>query len=239
MVIASLLQCAGRSISANHPSQEGRFLIFSRVVEKISIPLNYDWKAQERIEKNRRALMDHCEEAMPFLIEGCTDARYSLTSRFDEDTTYSWCVGQICLEIIAHHVEVFREHMRFHGPHDWKQYNFIPRLGAAIGENVTDKRKIEIQEWWRGHKGMSLRDLQLAAFDWAIEKREDELKRLSHGNRGENAENEKRASDGVKSLVSTRDELRRSKICLPPKRMWPSIVSPKGYRVAPWREKDQ
>jgi hypothetical protein len=50
----------------------------------ISIPPTYDWKAQERVEKNRAVLFDHCEEALPFLIEGCADARYSLVSKWSE-----------------------------------------------------------------------------------------------------------------------------------------------------------
>ena len=80
----------------------------------ISFPPKYDWNAQKRIEKNRQILFEHCEEALPFLIEGCTDSRYSLTSRYSEDDDfYSWSVARVCSEIIARHVEAYRKHMRF------------------------------------------------------------------------------------------------------------------------------
>ena len=207
--------------------------------EEISIPPNYDWKAQERVETNRQILFDHCEEALPFLIEGCTDARYSLTSRWIDDV-YSWSVGQICLEIIAHHVEVFREDMSFSGPRHWHEYEFVPQLGYAIGKDVTDKQKKAIQEWWRGHKGKSIRDLQIEAFDWAIEKRKEERKRLSNGDQDSyQAGDESGASDDIKQLIAARDKLKRSRTYLPPQKMRPSILSPEGYTVVPWTEKER
>ncbi len=192
----------------------------------ISIPPNYDWKAQEQIEKNRQILFDHCEEALPFLIEGCTDARYSLISKYSEDDDfYSWSVGRVCSEIISRHIEAFREHIRFSIPR-WHQYNFVPIPNGAMTE------KKEIQEWWRGRKGMSLQELQLAAFDWAVEKRKNELKESS------NAEEKKEASEEIKSLVSARDKLGRSNKCLPGGVMWQSLLSPpKGYTIVPWTEK--
>ena len=199
----------------------------------LSIPPHYNWKAQERIEEKRRVLFDHCEKALPFLIEGCTDARYSLTAPWQEGDAYSSCVGAICLEIIALHVEVFREQIRFSDPQHWHQYNFVPQLHSAIGKAVTDGRKKEIQDWWRERKHKSLYQLQIEAFDWAIEKRKEELKQLSD-NRSRSE-----ASDEIKSLVGEREKLNRSDKCLPPHHMWPSILSTKHYTVAPWNEKDQ
>lgn len=197
----------------------------------ISIPPNYNWKAQEQIEKNRRILFDYCEEALPFLIEGCTDARYSLMSRWSEDDDfYSWSAGSVCSEIISRHVEAFREHISFSDPHHWHQYNFVPLPHGAM----TERDKQEIQEWWRGRKGMSLRELQVSAFDWAIEKRKQELKGLS------NAEEKKGASDELKALVSAREKLRRSNKGLPAGVMWQSLLSPpKGHTVVPWNEKGE
>lgn len=186
----------------------------------ISIPPDYDWKAQRQIERNRRILFDHCEEALPFLIEGCSDARYSLMSKWSEDNDfYAWSVGKVCREIIWRHVEAFRKHMRF-SVSRWHQYNFVPRS--------------EDQEWWRGRKDMSLRDLQLAAFDWAIEKRQAELKRSSH------ADDKDEGVGELRRLVTARDELRRSENCLPSGVMWQSLLSPpEGYTVVPWTEKGE
>jgi hypothetical protein len=195
----------------------------------ISIPPNYDWKAQEQIEKNRRMLFDDCEEALPFLIDGCTDARYSLVSKWSEDDDfYSWSVGRVCSEIISRHVEVFRNHIRFRGPRDWHQYNFVPMPRWIMAE----KDKEKIQEWWRGRKDMSLHDLQLAAFDWAIEKRQRELRRLSNEGKEEMLDD--------KGLVSARDNLKQSNKSLSGGVMWRSLLSPpRGYTVVPWNEKSK
>ena len=175
----------------------------------ISIPPNYDWKAQGRIEMNRQILFDHCEEALPFLIEGCTNTRFLLVSQWSEDEDYyAWSVGRVCSEIISRHAEVFRHQMKFNIPR-WHQYNFVPILDEG-------KDKKEIQEWWRTRKGMSLRELELAAFDWAVEKREHESKG--------GADDEERGE--LKALVAMRDKLRHSSKSLPDGAMWKSLGLP-------------
>ncbi len=192
----------------------------------ISIPPNFDWKAQEGIEKNRAILYDHCEEALPFLIEGCTDTRFSLVSKWSEDEDYyTWSVGRVCSEIISRHAEVFRNQMSF-SLIRWHKYNFVP-----MPDEEKDKK--EIQEWWRTRKGMSLRELQVAAFDWAIEKRKHESKG--------GADDEEKGE--LKALVAARDKLRQSSKPLPDGVMWKSLVAPPkdylGYKVVPWTEKGE
>jgi len=186
----------------------------------IAIPPNFDWKAQERIEENRAILYDHCEEALPFLIEGCTDSRFSLVSQWSEDTDYySWNVGRVCAEIISRHAEVFRDQMHFSLPR-WHRYNFVP-----VPHALAEKERKEIQEWWHTRKSMSLRELQLAGFDWAIEKCKREFKGQSD-DEGE-----------IKALVAARDKLRKSSKPLPDGVMWKSLVAPpKNYKVMPWTE---
>jgi hypothetical protein len=77
---------------------------------------------------------------------------------------------------------------------------------------------------------MSLRELQLAGFDWAIEKRKHEFKRGADGE--ENGE--------LKALVAARDKLRQSSKPLPDGVMWKSLVAPpKHYEVVPWTDKDE
>ena len=160
---------------------------------------------------------------MPFLIEGCTDARYSLVSTWSEDPDYeAWSVGRVCSEIIQRHVEVFRDQMEF-GLMRWHRYNFVP----------VAKNKKEIQEWWRTRKSMSLRELQLAAFDWAIEKRKHDFK----------GQSEIEEKGELKALVTARDKLRHGSKPLPDGVMWESLVAPPkdylGYKVVPWTEKGE
>jgi hypothetical protein len=198
----------------------------------ISLPPRFDWKAQERIEENRRLLFDHCEEALPLLIEACTDARYSLTTRWTEDDDfYNFCVGEVCSEIISHHVEAgFRQHIEFEGPTHWHRYNLVPIFEGAM----TDKEKRVVQEWWSRRKGMTVRELQLAAFDWAIEKRRGELKELS------DPEQTNRGEDEIKNLTSAREALSRDNKSLPPRRMWRSLVGPpRTHKIVPWSEDEK
>ncbi len=215
----------------------------------LSIPPHYDWKAQEQIDKNRTLLFDHCEDALPFLIEGCTDSRYSMTVTEERPDAYSRSVGVICSEVNASYVEVFRKDMRFNGPLQWHQYDFIPRLGwnqynlvpgihTATGSRPAYGKK-EIQDFWRVHAGKSLRGLQLEAFDCAIEKRKGEKERLSQGKRDVYALPESWLSRDIESLVAAREKLAKSDKCLPPRRMSSSVLSPKGYRVVPSTEKGQ
>jgi hypothetical protein len=138
----------------------------------LTFPPDYDGKAQVRIEKNRRVLYEHCDEALPFLIEGCTDPRYSLTWKSDSYADNS-CVGEVCLEIVAAHLEVYRKHMSLGTKTEYYAYRFVPRI-TAIGEEVTAEKKKEIEDWWRGRKGKTLLELQIEAFDWAIKKRMQE-----------------------------------------------------------------
>jgi hypothetical protein len=201
---------------------------------RLSVPPNYDWKAQDRIEKTRQILFDHCEEALPFLIDGSTDARYSLISPYDSSYTYSWCVGQICQEIIACHVEVFRRRILWDGPPHWNRYDFVPHIGRTRVRNITHKEKTEIRDWWKKHAGKTIRDLQLEAFDWAIDKRDKE--RTQDSIKG--TEPEKYATNDVKRLTAAREKLRSSEKCFPPLEMNKSVLSTERYKLAPWGKMD-
>jgi hypothetical protein len=146
-------------------------------------------------------------------------------------------VGEVCLEIIAHHVEVFRDHIKFAGPQHWHQYNFVPRLQSAIGDSVTDSRKQKIQAWWRDRNGRSIRELQLEAMDWAIEKRKQDLNKALAAAGDSKAKARQEAASEIGALVSVRDKLKSSKKYLPPREMWPSILRPPAnYRQAPWTD---
>jgi hypothetical protein len=199
--------------------------------EDMSIPPGYDWKAQVPIEENRKILFAQCEKALPMLAEGCLDTRYSLTSEWIEGSIYSWSVGQVCQMILANHIEVFRDCIGFSGPGEWHKYDFVPELETPIGGKVSDRKKKEIQDWWRGRKHKSLQELQIEAFNWAIEKRKEDYKQeLGKETRLE-------MSGEITRLTIARNALKRSSRPLPPSEMRPSILSPQGYRTVPWTDK--
>ncbi len=123
---------------------------------RVHFPAGYDVKTQERVDDARRALDRGIAEALPYLIEGLDDKRYSMTINWgDGDGYYNKTVGDICREIIACNLEVYRKEIAFLGPQHWHQYTF---------PNVN-------KEWLSKNRHRTLIQLQLDAIDWAIEQR--------------------------------------------------------------------
>jgi hypothetical protein len=175
--------------------------------DSLRFPRNYDSVAQERIEKNRRVLYKHCAEALPFLIEASTDARYALTWKSDSYAE-SMCVGEVCLEIVRSHLELYRAYM----PSTWRkdrsfEYSFVPRIGGT-GKQVTEEEKKIVQQWWQERKGKTLIELQVEAFDWSIKKRS----------------REEGGKEEVDRLIAIRDKLKKERKCLAPRSIPPSVL---------------
>ena len=187
----------------------------------VQFPPGYGGAAQVRIEKNRQTLYEHCEDALPALIEGCTDSRYSMTWRSDSYCG-NMCVGEVCLEIIAHRLEAYRSYMSLHTKEDYYGYRFVPRLNGAIGDQVSDTRKKEIEDWWRGRKGKNLVELQIQAFDWAINRRTEQDKRFRAANGGKSLV----ASNEISRTTAARDKIRKEGKCLPPESPLMRMVNP-------------
>jgi hypothetical protein len=138
------------------------------------------------------------------------------------------CVGEVCLEIIAHRLEAYRRYMSLGTKEDFYGYEFVPRLNDAIGDHVTDARKKEIEDWWRKRKHKTLVELQIEAFDWAINKRIDQDKRSRAANGGKSI-----FSDEIDRTVAARDKIRKEGKCLPPASdLAPVAFIPKSIRHA-------
>jgi hypothetical protein len=100
------------------------------------------------------------------------------------DAYYNYSVGDVCRDVIASQLEVYRNKINFFGPHDWHRYDYRP---------IT-------KEWYRDRKEQSLAELQIEAIDWAIKKREAEPKDKV----GEERENE------IAELQKLRGEIAKS-----------------------------
>lgn len=166
-------------------------------------PAGYDGKAQVRINEVRKTLHKNFEEAFPALVEALDDRRYCMTINWaDGDAYYNWSVGEICHEIIASHMEVYRDKLEEITIKRWHHYDY----------DVISK------EWGNARKDHSLLELQLEAIDWAIKRRmaepEDDL-REDHANE-------------IADLRKLRDEIAKSKEPSKPQRMLPMITSNKN-----------
>jgi hypothetical protein len=122
----------------------------------VKFPKGYDIAAQNRIYDTRQLLLDHFEEALPFLVDALDDDRYCMTIDWAGGWAYyNFSIGNICYDLIDSHLEAYREVMTFYGPECWRLYNY-PRFS---------------KDWFKARKGRSLVQLQIEAINWAIERR--------------------------------------------------------------------
>jgi hypothetical protein len=162
----------------------------------VRFPPDYDKEAQARVNEARKTLSDNFEEALPYLVEALDDQRYCMTIIWAERFFDNHSVGQTCREVIASHIEVYREKLAFIGAHHSHVYDY------PISK-----------EWWRGRQERTVADLQLEAIDWAIAKRQsDEIW------------TEKRES-GIRALRKLREDLSRTKKALPGGRLYSMVVN--------------
>jgi hypothetical protein len=125
----------------------------------VRFPTGYDVKAQRRIEAARQVLHDNFEESLPYLVEALDDERYCMTIDWAEgDAYYNFSVGDICRNVIAANLEVYRDAIVFSDAPHWNRYNY-----TAISKS-----------WWQARKGRTLAELQIEAIDWAIARRRAE-----------------------------------------------------------------
>jgi hypothetical protein len=145
-------------------------------------PKEYDFKAQERIGRVRKLLQKECEAALPVLAESLADDRYCYTMDFHGDGYYNITVGGAVEEIIATHLEIYRDQITFDGPAHWNRFRF---------PNIT-------KEWLTTPKVRSLVEMQLEAIDWAIERcREEQKEGLA-----ENADKELAALEDLRKKIT-------------------------------------
>jgi hypothetical protein len=144
--------------------------VIARGGESVTFPKGYDRAAQRRIEEAQEALHDNFVEALPYLIEASNDERYCMTIFWEAlDSRYNYSVGEVCKDVIASQLEIYRGEILFSKPR-WHKYHY-PVSKA----------------WRKTRKDRNLLELQVEAIDWAIElrrtededeRREEELAKL-------------------------------------------------------------
>lgn len=174
-------------------------------------PHSYDRHAQGRIENNRRILYEHCEEALPLLMEAVSDNRYSLTYQSDSYTG-NLSVGGVCLEIVSAYLEVYRPYIDSGSKESLLAHTFFRQF----------KSSKEIEDWWQGRKDKSLVGLQIEALEWAIAKRQEEVR----------PGKDQPSDASIERLIVLRDNLTRNRHRLPPEHIRPSAGCEKRTLIA-------
>lgn len=167
----------------------------------VKFPKGYDVAAQEKIDNVREKLQKSVAEALPYLIESLGDKRYCMTINWAEgDGYYNRSVGEICHEIIASHMEIYRDKIPVGSPQRWHRYDY---------PNISKK-------WWEARKDKSLAELQVEAIDWAIATREADN---DDGRFKDTREAE------IAALIELRDSIGKSKMRPKPQRLLPMMTS--------------
>jgi hypothetical protein len=111
-------------------------------------------------------LAAHFEIALPSLIAGLRDRRYSYYQEVPTNGAFV-ChdVGAACYDLISERIEVYR------GSLEELDETGVPRSPDFIHTQGG------VEKWYVSRKGRSLLDLQLEAIDWAMRQPKD--KRIS------------------------------------------------------------
>lgn len=127
---------------------------------KVDFPAGYDAESQRRIDEVRNQLQVDFEQSLPHLIDALEDNRYCMTVVLGEGDDYSnYSVGDVCRDIIASQLEIYRDGISFFNASHSRRYNYP----------LINKRQL------LERKGQSLAELQVEAIDWAKAKRLKEL----------------------------------------------------------------
>ena len=114
-------------------------------------------RRQRPIEAAYDELSVNVEVALPLLVKHAGDDRFSYVYE-DGISAYYTCmtVGDACRQIIEHHVEVCRPHVRKAVDNEGRSrsLSFIQECGG-------------VAEWWQPRREMSLMELQLDCIKWA------------------------------------------------------------------------
>lgn len=125
-------------------------------------PRNIDRKALADVKAAYDQLSAHFSDALPALIGGLYDKRYSYYQEVPSNGVFE-ChnVGEACYDIIVTHIEVYRRHLYvLDGTGVPRTVYFLSEMGG-------------VEKWHSSRKDKSLLQLQLEAVDWALKQPRD------------------------------------------------------------------
>lgn len=135
----------------------------------VSYPDDYDLQAQRSVEDARRKLISLGKDAFPFLIEHINDKEYSLS--FSTSILRGFSVGEVCFMIIERQVDLAGVAYKGRDGSDGKSHVHRRYFSQyCAGRWFT---QAGIQKWWETHQQLSLREMQIEALRWAIQREQN------------------------------------------------------------------
>jgi hypothetical protein len=129
-------------------------------------PKDYDGEAQKRIEKARRKLIHLGKDAFPILIEHLKDTSYSRS--ICTAILRSLSVGDVCFQIIEEQVDLAGMRYKSREGSDG-EYHVHRGYFSQYCKGAWYTRD-GLRKWWKEHQHRSLREMQIEALKWAIER---------------------------------------------------------------------
>jgi hypothetical protein len=131
-------------------------------------PEDFDFRAQEGVEAARQKLLQLSTDAFPVLIEHLNDKGYCRSVEGAVLSGHS--VGRECFEIIEEQVVVSGMSYKSRKGSDgewhvhWRYFTQFSDGGKALYTAEGMRR------WWKEHKHQSLREMQIEAVQWGIDR---------------------------------------------------------------------
>ncbi len=132
----------------------------------IGLPEDYDWEAQKEVTDARRKLVALGKDAFPALIDHVDEPAYSLS--FSTAIMRAFSVGEVCFMILKDQVDLGEMNYKFRPGSDGKDHVFKGYFSQFSGGRWYSQDGL--RTWWRGHRQMTLREMQVEALQWRIER---------------------------------------------------------------------
>jgi hypothetical protein len=129
-------------------------------------PDDYDLPAQEKVQIAREKLTALGKDACPALIRHLDDKEYCLS--FSTAVFRGFSVGEVCFMILEGQVDPAPGSYKSRLGTDGREHNHRGYLSKFCGEDWFTKKGVE--QWWQGHQHQTLREMQMTALRWAIER---------------------------------------------------------------------
>jgi hypothetical protein len=168
-------------------SESGRGLIY---------PEGYDEKGEEAVFDAAVPLLKKGPAAFPTLMKHSEDRRFSFCRESaGSGAMRAWHVGKACELIIESQLDVY------------DKVGFDQQMFPNYFDNVVKGKKFDA--WWKAHREETLADLQIEAFEWAIQQETNLLEEWNNKASG------KRKVAGLKEIIGKNErrlkELKKSR----------------------------
>lgn len=138
----------------------------NRDMSLLLLPEDYDWEAQEEVGVAYRKLIALGKDAFPALIDHVNEPAYSLSRSMSIMRSFS--VGEVCFMILEDQVDLGKMNYKGRPGSDGKSHQFKGYFSQFSGGRWYSQDGL--RAWWRGHRQMTLREMQVEALQWRIER---------------------------------------------------------------------